>query len=367
MFKKLSIAALCSLVCASCFAAAPTYTMRVALPKPAGAAVTPSAPTTPSVVRAWALPQSYSDAFDSVLIGTSSQLALELTNSGTAVDTLPVPAFTGSSDFAVSSSTCTSIPAKGTCRLNLRFTPSSEGPKQATLTVDGKVLQYRGTGLRAPDANTAMLLHMNGTTGSATFADAKGNSVTNVGGVQVTSASKLGSGAARFNGINQGLVVPNDVFNFGDADYTVEAWVKPRAGNNNLQSVIANSWGWQLYWGYGGAFSFYVSANAAGGNYHAGMPMNSSVGSAPAESWSHVAVVRHGSSLNLYVNGNRAVTVPFNAAQPAPVYPASLGVIYTNNSAMSYYFAGDIDEFRVTKNLARYTTNFTPDSQEFGN
>lgn len=367
MFKKLSLAALCSIVCASCFAAAPIYTMRIALPKAADSAVTPANPSAPSGVRAWAVPQSYSDTFDSVLIGASSQLMLELTNSGTGADTLSSPSFTGSADFAVSSSTCTAVPVNGTCRLALKFTPTSENPQQATLNLAGKAVQYWGTGLRAPAVTSAMLMHMNGTAGTTGFSDAYGTSVTNVGGVQVTSAAKFGTGAARFNGSNQGLVFSNEAFNFGSADYTVEAWVKPRAGNSSLQSVISNSWGWQLYWG-NGAFSFYVSANPSGPGYYNGMPMNSEAGSAPAEAWSHVAVVRNGASLKLYVNGSLASSVPFTASQVAPLYPASLGVIYASNTAaLSYYFGGDIDEFRITKNFARYTTNFTPDSKEFAN
>jgi hypothetical protein len=364
MFKKLTLAALCSMVCATCFAAAPTYTMRVALPKPADSAVPPVVPSTPAVVRAWTVPQNYSDTFESVLVGTSSHLMLELTNTGTSADSLATPSFTGSPDFAVSGSTCTAVPTNGTCRLTLRFTPASESPQQATLNVAGKAVQYRGTGLRAPTVTSAMLLHMNGTAGTTSFSDAYGTAVTNIGGVQVTSAAKFGAGAARFNGANQGLVFSNETFNFGSADYTVEAWVKPRAGNSNLQSVISNSWGWQLYWG-NSAFSFYVSSNPGGPGYYSGMPMNSAVGSAPAEAWSHVAVVRNGASLKLFVNGNLASSVPFTASQAAPLYPASLGVIYTSDTAASYYFGGDIDEFRITKNFARYTANFTPDSQEF--
>jgi hypothetical protein len=206
---------------------------------------------------------------------------------------------------------------------------------------------------------------MNGAAGSSSFVDEKGNGITALGGAAISAAyPAFGNGAANFNGTNQALAFSNQVFNFGSQDYTVEAWVRPATGNNALQTVMANSWGWQLYWG-GSALSLYVSQSATGPGYYSGMPLTSASGSVPAGVWSHVAVVRSGSVLALYANGRLASSMPFTGAQVAPVFPASIGTIYTSATATSYYFAGQIDEVRVTKGQARYTGNFTPAAQEF--
>lgn len=214
-----------------------------------------------------------------------------------------------------------------------------------------------------PDSTTALLLHMNGVPGSSNFVDAKGNGITALGGAAISASYPvLGNGAASFNGASQALAFSNQVFNFGAQDYTVEAWVRPSGGG--LQTVLANSWGWQLYWG-NASLSLYVSASATGPAYYSGMPLNSAAGSVPAGAWSHIAVVRSGSVLSLYTNGQLAKSIAFTGAQVAPVFPASVGTIYTSDAATSYYFAGQIDEVRVTKGLARYTSNFTPAVQEF--
>ena len=202
-------------------------------------------------------------------------------------------------------------------------------------------------------------MHFNGS-----FDDAYGTAVANINGTTLSSSSKFGTGTASFNGINQGLMFSKDLFDFGSADYTVEAWVRPRTGGGGHQSIVSNSWGWQLYW-VGDKLSFYVSSSPTGPGYYSGMPLDTPAGSVPAGAWSHIAVVKYGPALSIYVNGNKAATMPFTAGQVTPVYPASLGTIYTSPTATSYFYGGEIDEFRVTKNLARYTGNFTPAAQEF--
>jgi hypothetical protein len=309
-------------------------------------------------------------AFGSVTIAATAQLPIQLVNSGTAEGTLTLPAFAGANpaDFSLAGSTCVAVQPNAMCQVLVAFSPASAGTKTASLTMAGTSLQYTGTGVApvvAPDPATAMLLHMNGAPGSTTFVDEKGNSISQRGGTTISAAAPaFGNGAASFNGVNQALVFSNEVFNFGAADYTVEAWVRPAAGNNALQTLIANSWGWQLYWA-GSSVSLYISQIATGPNYYGGTPMYSAAGSVPAATWTHIAVVRRGSVLSLYTNGRLAASIPFTASQVTPVYPASIGTVYSSNTGTGYYFSGQIDEFRVTKNLARYSANFTPETQEF--
>jgi len=362
MLKKFTVFAWLSLMGTTALAATPQYTLRVALPRTPGAPIAPSTPVPATApAAAWSLPSAPATTFGNAVVGANSQLALELKNTGTAQATLATPAFTGtdSSQFAVQSSTCTNVVAQGTCRLQLQFSPTSAGAKAATLTVDGKPLQYSGTGLPPPEPSSAMLMHFNGS-----FDDAYGTAVANINGTTLSSSSKFGTGTASFNGTNQGLMFSNQMFDFGAGDYTVEAWVRPRTGGGGHQSIVSNSWGWQLYW-VSGKLSFYVSSSPTGPGYYSGMPLDTPAGSVPAGAWSHFAVVKYGSTLSIYVNGNKAATMPFTAVQVAPVYPASLGTIYTSPTATSYFYGGEIDEFRVTKNLARYTDNFTPAAQEF--
>jgi hypothetical protein len=74
--------------------------------------------------------------------------------------------------------------------------------------------------------------------------------------------------------------------------------------------------------------------------------------------WNHIAFVRSGTTLNLYVNGKagtpRTVSGSLYDAETAPLFLGG------NSSVSTYDFTGYIRNFRYTKGVARYTSNFTP-------
>ena len=78
-----------------------------------------------------------------------------------------------------------------------------------------------------------------------------------------------------------------------------------------------------------------------------------------ANTWAHVALVRSGSASNnvkLYLNGTQdgQGTATYNIGAK----PFGLGMGYPGSAVELY--TGYIDDFRITKGVARYTTNFTP-------
>ena len=79
------------------------------------------------------------------------------------------------------------------------------------------------------------------------------------------------------------------------------------------------------------------------------------------DQWQHFAVVREGSTMTLYIDGTARGTgsnsTDFNRSRPF-----RLGNIHNATANGGYGFPGYIDDFRVTKGLARYTSNFTPPS-----
>ena len=87
--------------------------------------------------------------------------------------------------------------------------------------------------------------------------------------------------------------------------------------------------------------------------------------------WSHIAMVRDSTTtIKIFINGTLALTATiastttFNEGgsslyTEAPVIGAKL------NSTTDYY-VGYMDDFRITKGYARYTTNFTVPTSAFG-
>ena len=79
------------------------------------------------------------------------------------------------------------------------------------------------------------------------------------------------------------------------------------------------------------------------------------MGAVTTGSWQHLAVTRSGSSLRLFVNGTQLGSTLSNSTN------------FTDNQLkIGYYYNSDyainakVDEFRVTKGIARNTAGFTP-------
>jgi hypothetical protein len=75
--------------------------------------------------------------------------------------------------------------------------------------------------------------------------------------------------------------------------------------------------------------------------------------------WYHLAVVRDGTNLKVYVDGSAVTTVAVSTtALDDATSDFRIGVY--NGGNYEWYFSGHMDDFRVTNGYARYTGNFTP-------
>ena len=83
-----------------------------------------------------------------------------------------------------------------------------------------------------------------------------------------------------------------------------------------------------------------------------------------ANTWYHVAVSRQGTALRMFVNG-ALVGSSSNTANMSSSGALFIGRI--NATYPAYDWDGYIDELRITKGLARYTSAFTPPATPFGN
>ena len=148
---------------------------------------------------------------------------------------------------------------------------------------------------------------------------------------------------------------------FRDANFTVEAWVRPSNLTAPPKNIIGN------YAGSAADSTFFVQMNT-GGNFAASVYAASTVYSAFTSSsaipneWSHVAVVRNGTSLRIYLNGvsSASTTLPNGA-----VLNSVSGNIQIGREQSSYYWNGYIDDLRITKGVARYTANFSVPTAQF--
>ena len=77
-----------------------------------------------------------------------------------------------------------------------------------------------------------------------------------------------------------------------------------------------------------------------------------------ANTWHYFTVVRNGTTFTAYIDGVAGTPI---TGVTAPVATSATGASIGIYSVTSQYpFTGYMDDFRITKGLARYTANFTP-------
>ncbi|NDD53999.1 LamG domain-containing protein, partial [bacterium] len=230
--------------------------------------------------------------------------------------------------------------------------------------------QYTGSTYTIPTAPPTAIsgtnLLLNFTNGGITDATAK-NDLETVGNAQIsTTQSKFGGSSMYFDGNGDYLYIPpaqNLPFLFGSGDFTVEAWVYPSAvtGYQYFCSV----------WGIAGqADSTYSSwqlrTNAT--NLEAVLQsgatttvITGSGTSLTATTWQHIAMTRYGNTIKLFINGFQVASQSYSSTLNSPASAFVVGLQLSNNNA----YTGYIDDLRITKGIARYTSNFTPPTSAF--
>lgn len=211
-------------------------------------------------------------------------------------------------------------------------------------------------------ANETLLLHMDGSNGSTTFTDSSTYPKTVIvnGNTTIsTSQDKFGGSSAYFDGQSL-LRVPASVGQFGLEDFTIECWAYPTDTSifgicGQRQGFSGGGYGFVLYF-YQGSTYCVISTN--GNNWDISQGGTDVV---PLNQWSHIAFVRHGNKFTYYVNGQKSFD--FTYAEP---------ILYINEDftigAAGYggqYANGYIDELRIIKGYAAYTSNFTPPISPF--
>ena len=222
--------------------------------------------------------------------------------------------------------------------------------------------------------NVSLLLHMDNLSGSQTFIDSSNNNFTlsAFGNTQIsTSTKKFGNGSGYFDGSGDYLKANWDsAFTFGTGDFTVEFWAYPTGTPNGIGFITAEynpgSIG-NVAWAFGAASSL---GSASGsqlffGSYEGGWTGVQSVSSLTLSAWSHVAASRSSGTLRLFLSGVNIAQDTFtnNISTGDPLI---IGRRWDYNEA-SKFFNGYIDELRVTKGVARYTSNFVPQTAPFVN
>jgi len=207
-------------------------------------------------------------------------------------------------------------------------------------------------------ANVSLLLHGDGPNGSTTIIDSSPSpkTATAVGDAQISTAeSKFGGASIRLDGSGDALrYASNEAFGWGTGDFTVEFWLYYLGGNGYVFFWIQGAPVNVPYLGYG---LNTVSKRPWLWNNGDVLVSNTDVTNSV---WQHHAVVRNSGTLTIYLDGISIGSTTFTS-DLASSKPFSLG----DNGSLQQFTNGYIDDFRITKGIARYTANFTPPTAPF--
>ena len=216
------------------------------------------------------------------------------------------------------------------------------------------------SGTDGNDAYTTLLIHSDTTNGDTVFTDssASAHSITANDSTQHSTIEKyFGTTSIKFDGSSDYLRIPNHTdFNFGSDDFTIDFWFKIN---------VAASWKKFLGIGVGGYRGMLMQidgattnmminiTNAAGTSWG----VLSSIPMGFPGTWMHIAMIRTGNTIKIFKNGTQ---VGSDYSITWSIQMTTSGIQIGGVSDWNSYPDCYMDEFRISKGIARWTENFTP-------
>jgi len=244
---------------------------------------------------------------------------------------------------------------KGTAVYTGNFTP----PTSPLLTSGTSTIYSSNANVNVTfaAANTALLCNF---TNAGIIDNAMMNNLETAADAKIsTTQSKFGGTSMSFDGTGDYLAFSNRTnrsLYFYSSNWTVEMWIYYNTTGTYDHTLLGGgpalsfydltfgvfNYGTQLgFWNNGGFYGMYAASNLTSGV------------------WRHITYVRNSDTITIYINGTSVATQAFSAATKDDAANDFLtGVVGPS-------FNGYIDDLRITKGYARYTSNFTPPTKTF--
>lgn len=220
------------------------------------------------------------------------------------------------------------------------------------------VKKKRGT----VDLSTTLLMHFDGANNGTTFIDERGTSFLSSPTI-VTSTSSPQFGSACLSNTSGYIYCSNSSskFGFGTSDFTIDYWMNTNSATNPtlMGQYVDASNRWvvtynttnktiQFKWLSGGTTLADYTSSAIYTN----------------GAWTHIAIVRSGTSFYIFGGGTSSVLTETVAIGSNSL--TNINADFQVGKVGAYAtFAGSIDELRISNGTARWTSNFTPPTQAY--
>ena len=205
-------------------------------------------------------------------------------------------------------------------------------------------------------ANTSLLCNF---TNAGIFDQTAKTVLETVGDAKVSTAQyKYGTGSMVFDGSGDYLVInQSNLLLFGTAPFTIEFWFKTTSSTRYAQLIgnEVSTNGFTILINVENSTDGKIAVyNGASGQIHL-----SSSGYRD-DTWYHLALSRNSSGSRLFINGTQIGSTSSGSASTSFDASPLRIAIGANLQNGSRDYSGYIDDLRITKGYARYTSTFTP-------
>jgi hypothetical protein len=213
------------------------------------------------------------------------------------------------------------------------------------------------------DSYVTLLLHFDG---DITDASSGAKTITDHGTSSDTANKVFGSASRTFGESVYASAENSADFNFGAGDFTIDFRVRFSTLSRGAEGPCFLSFStqdgaksWEMsYYGNGYYSPGHLMLNySTNGNDWAG---NKYCEWTPSiNTWYHVAFVRNGSTLSIFIDGTLRASQSFEAT----LYNNSSSLLYIGRAgyeAGAFHLVGNLDEVRISKGIARWTESFVP-------
>ena len=206
------------------------------------------------------------------------------------------------------------------------------------------------------ESNIVLLIHSNTSDDSNTFVDSslRSHTINRFGGTRHrTTTQKFGTSSIYFDGDGDYLIIPDSPdWDFGTGDFTLDFWTKADVAETNRNWISRKS-GTDSLW-----FIRIENTTKLCWAIPPSQAQYQPIHTLGTSEWKHIAVVRNSGTAHIYVNGEEIGSTSDPASYDGDGALVIGARLYSNS--IGQFHGGYMDEIRITKGIARWTSNFTP-------
>lgn len=220
------------------------------------------------------------------------------------------------------------------------------------------------------DAYTKLLIHFDGVDSATAYTAETGQTVTFEGTAQLdTAQKKFGLSSLLLDGNSDYVTVPDSDDWYFDGDFTIDCWFCFNAVPDEEESQAICG----QYVDEDNRWRISIS-RSTGENFHK-ISLRHKTSSSDtifftkelssllvADTQYHLAVVRSGNNFYIFLDGEQVSTTEVDSDSWVNI----VSPLYIGKHGTGYYFNGWIDEFRISKGIARWTSDFSVLERQYG-